>query len=418
MNLKRVLSVILLIYLLIAGGGGRYAAAQTAATSTDVQNQIQDRTAKLNAINQQIQETQTTLNQVQQQKSSLQRELKTLDTSIQNLNLNIQADSLQAQNLGDQVKGLQYDVEAMAQSITDKQNTVVELLRQLQKADGQNTILTLLGDGNLTDFLRDSVSLENLRSELSIEIVQLNDLSAQYKQKIGQVNDAKAQVAIHVENLQNRKIIVADQQLERQAVLTVTQDQEAAYQQKLAALTAQQNALEDEITQMENDLLKNFNMSVVPVKRHGVLAWPLANIIITQHYGERSALYRGHPHNGLDLGAPIGTPVMAAADGVVMAVDDNDQSAWRRYQYGKYVLIKHPDNLATLYGHLSRQVVYPGEVVKKGDIIGYSGKTGYATGPHLHLGLYWAPSISLKRIPPAAGLVPVGVTLNPEDYLP
>jgi murein DD-endopeptidase MepM/ murein hydrolase activator NlpD len=113
----------------------------------------------------------------------------------------------------------------------------------------------------------------------------------------------------------------------------------------------------------------------------------------------------------MDFRASIGTPIYAAGDGQVFAVGNNGN-----VQYGKYVVIKHENNLATLYGHLSRQVVSAGKSVKKGDIIGYSGSTGYSTGPHLHFGVYWAPSIELKTIS-GAGLVPVGVTVNPEDYL-
>ena len=116
-------------------------------------------------------------------------------------------------------------------------------------------------------------------------------------------------------------------------------------------------------------------------------------------------------------GAPIGTPVFAAADGKIIAVDNNDRNAWNKYQYGKYILIEHDNNLTTIYAHLSAQVVQKNSLVKRGDLIGYVGKTGYATGPHLHFGVYWAPSVLMKSIPPAEGLVPIGVVINPEDYL-
>lgn len=110
---------------------------------------------------------------------------------------------------------------------------------------------------------------------------------------------------------------------------------------------------------------------------------------------------------------------MAAADGKVIAIGNNDKgtSRWARYQYGKYIVIEHENNLSTLYAHLSRIIVQKGEAVKRGDIIGYSGETGYSYGPHLHFTVYWTPSVQFKSIPPAAGLVPVGVTINPMDYL-
>jgi murein DD-endopeptidase MepM/ murein hydrolase activator NlpD len=73
--------------------------------------------------------------------------------------------------------------------------------------------------------------------------------------------------------------------------------------------------------------------------------------------------------------------------------------------------------MTTIYAHLSKTATAIGATVKRGDLIGYVGATGYATGPHLHFGLYWTSTIELKKIPPAAGLVPVGVTLSPEEYL-
>ena len=102
---------------------------------------------------------------------------------------------------------------------------------------------------------------------------------------------------------------------------------------------------------------------------------------------------------------------MAADDGEVIVVGNNG-----RVQYGKFILIKHNNNLATLYAHLSRQIVQKGNMIKRGQVIGYSGNTGYSYGPHVHFTVYWEPSVSLKSFS-GAGLVPVGVTINPADYL-
>jgi murein DD-endopeptidase MepM/ murein hydrolase activator NlpD len=82
-------------------------------------------------------------------------------------------------------------------------------------------------------------------------------------------------------------------------------------------------------------------------------------------------------HPGLDISAAYGNPVVATADGLVT-------SAGHWVAYGKLVVIDHKFNVATRYGHLSRVSVRVGQRVKKGDIIGYVGSTGRATGPHLH----------------------------------
>jgi murein DD-endopeptidase MepM/ murein hydrolase activator NlpD len=82
-------------------------------------------------------------------------------------------------------------------------------------------------------------------------------------------------------------------------------------------------------------------------------------------------------HKGIDLAAPVGTPVYATADGTVERAD------WFS-SYGLYVAIEHGSDLETRYAHMSRLAVAAGERVHKGEIIGYVGTTGRSTGPHLH----------------------------------
>lgn len=87
-----------------------------------------------------------------------------------------------------------------------------------------------------------------------------------------------------------------------------------------------------------------------------------------------------HGYNGIDLGAPVGTPVIAAAGGTVIV---SRNSGWNG-GYGNYVVILHPNGTQTLYAHLKNSVVLQGGRVEQGQLIGYSGNTGKSTGPHLH----------------------------------
>ncbi len=92
-------------------------------------------------------------------------------------------------------------------------------------------------------------------------------------------------------------------------------------------------------------------------------------------------LYQGmHGNNGVDLSAPSGTPIHAAAAGTVIISKD---SGWNG-GYGSYVVISHPNGVQTLYSHMSQDLVSVGQSVSKGDVIGSVGNTGEATGNHLH----------------------------------
>jgi murein DD-endopeptidase MepM/ murein hydrolase activator NlpD len=106
---------------------------------------------------------------------------------------------------------------------------------------------------------------------------------------------------------------------------------------------------------------------------------PLAASTTTSSYGMRNHPVLGgmKAHKGIDLAAPVGTPVYATADGTVERAD------WFS-SYGLYVAIEHGSDLETRYAHMSRLAVAAGQHVHKGEVIGYVGTTGRSTGPHLH----------------------------------
>jgi murein DD-endopeptidase MepM/ murein hydrolase activator NlpD len=112
--------------------------------------------------------------------------------------------------------------------------------------------------------------------------------------------------------------------------------------------------------------------------------YPITNPLPGYRIGSKFGM-RFHPilaierlHAGGDMGAPSGTPIHAAADGVVVIASE-------RGGYGLTVVIDHGDSLATLYAHQSALAVREGDVVERGDVIGWVGSTGLSTGPHLHL---------------------------------
>lgn len=101
--------------------------------------------------------------------------------------------------------------------------------------------------------------------------------------------------------------------------------------------------------------------------------WP-ARGVLTSGYGWRW----GRMHQGIDIAAPVGTPVFAAASGVI------EFSGWNSGGYGNMVDIRHPDGSKTRYAHNSRNLVRVGQAVEQGQQIALMGSTGYSTGPHVH----------------------------------
>jgi murein DD-endopeptidase MepM/ murein hydrolase activator NlpD len=117
------------------------------------------------------------------------------------------------------------------------------------------------------------------------------------------------------------------------------------------------------------------------------LSWPMAGARVTQMFGPTDFLMEPpmgpypHFHSGIDISAPFGTTVMAAADGVVVAVGHTSVG------YGNYVVIGHGSGIMTLYGHLLETNVEVGHSVKRGQRIGLEGSTGWSTGAHVHVEL-------------------------------
>jgi len=135
-------------------------------------------------------------------------------------------------------------------------------------------------------------------------------------------------------------------------------------------ITLQKNSYEQIYSKLSQDVNRlRQTPSVSPVNRG----------YLTSSFGTRHDPFTGkrRMHHGQDFGVLTGTPVYATADGIV-------KSRNGKTGYGKTVILDHGYGTKTIYAHLNRYVVKPGEKVERGDLIAYSGNTGRSTGPHLH----------------------------------
>jgi murein DD-endopeptidase MepM/ murein hydrolase activator NlpD len=216
--------------------------------------------------------------------------------------------------------------------------------------------------------------------------------------------------------------------------LSATKNEEANYQKLLKQQKAAKDQIEKEMRDFEAKLKFILDPSSIPAAGTAVFSWPLDKVIITQFFGgtefakRNAAVYGGRAyHPGIDMGTPVGTPIHAPLSGTVRATGNTD-AVPGCYSWGKWTLIDHANGLSTLYAHQSVQSVTPGQHVNTGDIIGYSGNTGYSTGPHLHFTVYAKDGVSVRPFNQikavtscGAATTPVAATdayLDPLLYLP
>lgn len=405
-------------------GAGTATSTESSASISlkdQLEKRIQEKASELQEINKQLIETQKNLNETKSERLSLQKELSRLQYTANQLRLNIQSDELSIQKLDLEIQSLTFDIQDIQSSIKDKKEAVGGIFREIQQNSQSSLLVIFLKNKSLADGILEAQSLNDLNTKLVVDITNLKELHEDLSERADQ-SDAKRDEALrHQKNLQNRKFILQDQQKERTQLLSETKNKESVYEKQVADLRKQQQDIADEIESIDAELRAKIDLSLLPSVRAGVLGVPIEGAaVLTQGYGSTDfakSAYAGGRHNGIDFRASVGTPILAAEAGVVAAAGDQDSyRGCYRGAYGKFIVINHNNNLTTLYAHLSRNAVAKGEQVTRGQVIGYAGKSGYATGPHLHFTVFAQPTFYMgpSRV---CGPMPFGGDLSPLGYL-
>ncbi|MDP2629689.1 MAG: peptidoglycan DD-metalloendopeptidase family protein [Candidatus Harrisonbacteria bacterium] len=389
-------------------------ASSQAAGVDDLEQQIEEKARELKEINEKIEVTQKNLNDTSVRGQTLQKEVQRIDGSIKQVTLNIRSSEVLIDKLGLEILTLQDDIYDKEVELEKKRHSMSQLFQKYQVLDGESLLLIFLKNDSLADSVAEAQVIEDLNTSLLTEMQELQGIQQTLSQSLNSTSQKKSASTQEALNLKAKKNIIESEKERKARLLSETKNEEQLYQQQLSELEKQQQAIGQEIAQIEAALRAAAGDSDLPAKIAGVLSQPLQSVFVTQNYGATSfaqGAYSTKFHNGVDYRAAVGTPILAAADGVVRIAGDNG-----RLQYGRHVMIDHGNNLSTMYAHMSQQAVSAGETVKRGQVIGYAGATGYAFGSHLHFGVYWTPSVKLKFFP-GAGNVPIGITINPFDYL-
>lgn len=230
-----------------------------------------------------------------------------------------------------------------------------------------------------------------------------------------------------------QQAVLDNNRKQKSELLTATKNEEAEYQKLLNDKKAAREKLVKEVQAIESELQFMLDPNSIPVKGSSVFQWPLEKVVLTQYFGytkfalQNQGVYKNNMHNGIDLGAPTGTKIFAPLGGTVRATANTDLVPGC-YSWGQWALVDHPNGLSTLYAHMSNTSVSAGQKLNTGDLIGFVGATGYATGPHLHFTVYVSAAVSVKSFNQFKAVTGCGAALspfsavegylNPMDYLP
>ena len=210
-------------------------------------------------------------------------------------------------------------------------------------------------------------SIQQNLQRTQMELAQSRQAQALARTQLGALADERANL-----------VELADQQRRHVAAqVAEMEDLSAAEEAQLEALI-QERSREIEAARLAARRAAGITGPIAPSTGPGTFSWPVSGTI-TSPFGWRSNPFGGSPefHQGLDIAAPMGTTVVAAAAGTVIL------AKWYG-GYGNYILIDHGGGYSTGYGHLSAIYVSSGQTVQRGQAIGAVGSTGQSTGPHLH----------------------------------
>ena len=370
---KKIISIILIVLIL------QYFCTFVFAENS-INNEVTNETEKLE---EQKQEVEDKIKDTNIKLDYLQDELSATMLRVQEIEDKVLEYEKESKELGQKVETLQTSIdEAQAklqtatQNYDEKMDILAKRLVTMYESGDTTYLDVLLKSKNLTDFISRYYVIEEM-AEYDTEI-------------INQIKEEKENIETTRQKLENEQAeikVVKAKAEQTSIVLNNTKTLQNSYIKKLSSaekkLQEQITSFKKEEAEIEAKILAATNGIDADIQyTGGEMLWPVAieGTVITSNFGIREHPIQGvvKEHTGIDIGnAPLGTPVVAAADGIV------SYAGWLG-GYGNCVMINHGDGIVTLYGHGNKILTTVGTEVKKGDTIMEVGSTGNSTGPHLH----------------------------------
>ena len=338
--------------------------------------------AQVDALKTKVAEAGKRKNELKAQLSGLTNDLSALQKQISLLDSQIEAQQ-------DEIDAQEELLGELTQMIADKTIELEESERQQAEQYAQlRSRLRYMVEHGTTSSLSILLSSDSFSDFLNrYEIIR--QISLRDENLFEQLKAIRDKVLTEKQELEDTKKEAEDTKLQMEANKAELEAQMEAKRKQMDSIQLAQKNVKDAYAAMietEDELMAQYKKAAAEYAAQstyvgGTFMWPLpaGNNVVTCKYGMRTHPITGKRklHTGVDLRAATGTKVYAANKGTVTT--SGYSSAW-----GNYIIISHGGGITTLYAHMSKRSVSKDDKVKQGDIIGYSGNTGYSTAPHLH----------------------------------
>lgn len=399
-----------------------------------LQSEINNRSSRLTEIEAEIAQFESQLNEVGAEKKTLQSAISRLEIERKKVNAEINKTETLISSTDLEINKLVLEISRTEGDIDSTKNAISDIIRQEYEAGDVSLVELFLGHEHLSDFWGTLDAQRNIREMLSTKVSELNSYQELISGKKNNSESKRDELSSLKNQYSDQTEVLANNKEEQAKLLEVTKSEEKNYQQLLASKQETKDQIIREMRDFESKLQFILDPATIPTAGSAVFKWPLASFVITQYFGgtefaaRNAGVYGGRAyHPGVDFGVPRGTAIMAPLSGTVRATGNTDLVPGC-YSWGKWTLIDHANGLSTLYAHQDVQSVTPGQAVSTGEVIGYTGNTGYSTGPHLHFTVYAKDGVSVRKFneiktstscgPASTPVAATEAYLDPMNYLP
>ena len=395
-----------------------------------LKSQISDRANKIEDLEKEIEEYEEQLEEVAAEKSTLQGAIRSLDLSQGKIEteMNIAENRISATTF--QISKLALEVSDKERRIKLHNDTLAKSIREINEVDNTSFVEAMLASKDFSELWGKVEDLQRFQTTLQANLFELKSLKVELEESKSEREARRRELLNYNQELEEQERAIDITKNEKSTLLSQTKNKESNYKTILEEKKAARIQFEQELLDFESQLKIAIDPNSIPRPNGNILSSPVENPRITQRFGNTafaaSGAYNGKGHNGVDFGTSVGTRVKAALSGTVVATGNTD-AIRGCYSYGKWMLVKHNNGLSTLYTHLSQIALGEGSNVITGQTIGYSGNTGYSTGPHLHFTLFATQGVKVVRFGDIKAItncgdayIPVApheAYLNPLDYL-